>query len=344
MRSHGAAFQQENATMKSKSSAAKRPAARSSAKTKSAPKKVELDPSVPTMETRVLKASGFSPQSLVADVRSRIDQALRTKLEAECSKQAGDDPDLPIPIGIYASETIALAARIEWHQVPRDGVQASLAPHAARIGEDVAAELVYLADQIRVADSMIAQGRISEPEKLILRGRPILVRLRSALEVVVDDGVRDEKDTVVEALRKKHGSVPSRKAELSTALAAYADCCNLFRAELSNLAGFDLALIEEAAQIADALSASGIGTKVDTKSAMARRNRLVSVTRSRIAKVRRIARYTFSDHPDVVATFFSAFMREQRRGSKTNDETFEPNDDPVDQDPTPTPEPQDDPT
>jgi len=227
--------------------------------------------------------------------------------------------------------------------VPRDGIEASLAAHAARMGGDVAPELVYLADQIRITDSMIAQGRITEPEQLIMRGRPVLARIRSALEVVVDDGVRDEKDTIVQSLRKKHESVPSRKAELSTALAAYADCCTLFQAELANLAGFDVALVEEATQIADALSASGNGPKVDTKSTVARRNRLVNMARTRIGKVRRIARFTFSDNPEIVSAFFSAFRREQKRGAKGSDEP-EPTDDPVDQDPAPTPKPQDDPT
>ena len=327
--------------MKTKSSA--KSSAALTPKAKSAPKDVQLDPAVPTMETRVLKPTGIIPLVLVAALRDRITAPVRADLEAQATTQSSADVDVQMPVNVYTSEAIAIAARIEWHQVPRDGVPVTLAGHAARLGGDVAAQIVYLADQVRIADSIIAQSRVTDPEKLMAKGQPILVRLRSALEVVVDDGVRDDKDIVVESLRKAHDSVPGSKADMASALAAYADACNLLEADLADLAGFDPKLVVQAAEIADALSASGNATKTDTKSVIGRRNRLMGMIRTRLAKVRRIARFTFSDHPEVVAQFFSAFRRE-RRGAKGGQEPVDPSDDSVEPEPAPTPEPSDDPT
>lgn len=328
--------------MKTKSSS-KSAGARTTAKARSAPKEVQLDPSVPTMETRLLKPSGMIPSVLVAALRDRITALVRADLEAQSTTQSSN-VDVQMPVNVFTGEAIAIAARIEWHQVPRDGVTVSLAPHAARLGGDVAPQIVYLADQVRIADSLIAQSRVTNPEKLMAKGQPILVRLRSALEVVVDDDVRDDKDTIVECLRKVHASVPARKADLASALAAYADACNLFEADLANLAGFDPKLVVQAAQVADALSASGNGTKTDTKVMIGRRNRLMGMIRTRLSKVRRIARFTFCDHPEIVALFFSAFLRDQRRGARLAQGAVDPSDDSVAPDPAPTPEPSDDPT
>lgn len=50
-----------------------------------------------------------------------------------------------------------------------------------------------------------------------------------------------------------------------------------------------------------------------------------------------------SDHPEVVAQFFSAFRRE-RRSAKPGQEPVDPSDDSVEPEPAPTPEPSDDPT
>lgn len=313
-------------------------------KAKSAPKDVQLDPSVPTMETRVLKPAEIVPHLLVALLRDRISASLRADLEAQATTESSEEIDVQMPVNVYAGEAIAIAARIEWHQVPRDGAKFSLAPHADRLGGDVAAQIVYLVDHVRIAESLIAQSRVTDPEKLMAKGQPALVRMRSALEVIVDDDVRDDKDTVVESLRKAHASVPARKADLASALAAYADTCKLFAVELSGLDGFDPSVVVQAAQIADALSASGTSTKTDTKAAIGRRNRLMRMIRTRLAKVRKIARFTFSAHPEIVAVFFSAHLREQRRGAKASEEPVDPSDDSVEPDPAPTPEPSDDPT
>lgn len=152
--------------MKTKSSS-KSAGARTTAKARSAPKEVQLDPSVPTMETRLLKPSGMIPSVLVAALRDRITALVRADLEAQSTTQSSN-VDVQMPVNVFTGEAIAIAARIEWHQVPRDGVTVSLAPHAARLGGDVAPQIVYLADQVRIADSLIAQSRVTNPYDWVL--------------------------------------------------------------------------------------------------------------------------------------------------------------------------------
>ena len=186
--------------MNSKSSAAKvsSKSTTNGRKAKSASAaEVPVDLSVPTMETRLLKPAGISPKVLLAEIRSRITPDMRASLEAQVAAQPSDVGDGSMPVNVFTSESIGVAVRVEWHQSPRGAITVSLAPHKRRIGGDVGPEIVYLVDQARIADSMVAQGRAAENDKLVERARFMLVRLRSAAEVVVDDGVRDGKDTLV---------------------------------------------------------------------------------------------------------------------------------------------------
>ncbi len=311
----------------------------------------KVDRSVATMETRLLTPTGINPKVLVGAMRLRITPEVRDKLEAEVAAEPSGALDLGMPVNVYTSEAITAAVRLEWHLLPRDGIPVSLAPHEARIGGDVGPQIVYLVDQARISDSMVVQGRATDSDKLVERARFILVRLRSAAEVVVDDGVRDGKDTIVEALRQAHASIPSNIPALASALAAYVDVCRMLTSELATLDGFEPAMVDEGAEVADMLSARKATSKNElTRSALLRRNRLLQMIRDRLAKLRKIVRYAFASHPETMREFFSAFNRDTRRAQKRDDST-EPD---LDQEPidgidgstdeeAPMPEPNDDP-
>ncbi len=336
--------------MKAKSSA-KVSSTSTARKAKSAPKaEATLNLSIPSVETRILASTEMDAKALLAAARERITPEVRSKLEALLSSELTVAHDVGMPIYVFASEALSAATRVEWHQLPRDGMAVSLSPHQARIGGDVAPELVYLVDQLRVADSMVAQGRAAITDTLIERARYILVRVRSAIEVVVDDGVHDGKSTLVRALRKAHESAPASIPALASAVAAYVDAARVFTAELSTLDGFDLAMLDEGAEAADTLSARKTATKNNgVRGAILRRGRLLQLIRVRLAKIRKIVRFAFASHPEAVREFFSAYNREVRRANRKAgapddvDDLDDDSSDGTEGDSAPTPAPKDDP-
>ena len=276
-----------------------------------------VDLFVATLETRLLEPAAMRAKRLLAAMRMRITPEMRAKLEAEVANQPTVVDDVGTPVSIYTSESIGVAVRVEWHQEPRDPIVQTFAAHKARMGGDVGPEIVYLVDQARLADSMVAQGRVSVSDTLVERARGMLTRLRSAVELVVDDEVRDDKHKLVEALRRAHDSVPANIPALASALAAYVDVCRVLCDELSDLDGFEPAMVDEAAEAADILSARTTRTKnLATRSARLRRNRLLDMIRRRIAKIRKVARFAFATYPDVVRELFSAYNRELRRAQR----------------------------
>ncbi len=95
----------------------------------------------------------------------------------------------------------------------------------------------------------------------------------------------------------------------------------------------------EGKQLATALLLRGSDDEVDQAAGarLARDRFLVLIVR-RVAKVRRIARYVFRAHPDIVRDVTSAYLRDRRRAYRQaeNEPVILPKDPaPIDPDPTP---------
>ena len=87
--------------------------------------------------------------------------------------------------------------------------------------------------------------------------------------------------------------------------------------ELSSLAGFDMKILDEAQEVVDHLLARGNGASNDaTRATRIRRNRLLAVMYSRVSTVRKVARFTFRNYPDILREAASAAHRERRRMAK----------------------------
>ncbi len=338
--------------MKAKSSAKVSSKSTTARTAKSAPKaEPTADVSIPTMDTRLAPSTTMEPKKLLAAMRGRITPDVRSSLEAQIAAEPNGLNGVGMPVSVFTSEAIIAAVRVEWHQVPREGLPMSLEPHKKRLGGDVGPEIVYLVDQVRIADSMVAQGRVPVTDTVIERAQYVLARIRSGVEIVVDDGVRDGKDTLVESLRREHESAPANIPALASALAAYVDVGRVLQSDLADLAGFDLALLDEGAETADILSArKTVPKNGGARAAVLRRGRLLKLIRDRLGKVRKIARFTFGEHPDTAREFLSAYLRDKRRAQKRDasaeevDELVrEPGEDADDDVPDPQPAPNDDP-
>ena len=255
---------------------------------------------------------------LVARISARFDAPMSDALEKEIAAYSGPEVELSMPLDRFFHEASALACLAEWHAVPRGIVKESLAPHAARLGGDIAAHLLLLCKLGAEGEILASQGRVPTGDATVKRGIFVFRRLRMALELVVEDGVEDQKDVAVAALRRQHPGTPRTTTKLASGLSAYAGVCRTLAIELRALPGFDMALIDEAASIAGLLvsRAAAPRTATGTNGLAARRNAIIALVRARVKKLRLVMHYTFADHPSILKSAASAHNRDRRRAAK----------------------------
>ncbi len=268
----------------------------------------------PTVESLVL---GTANESVVRKMRARITPKMIASLELELASQPGDDVPVGMPIGTFCKEAVGVAAFAERYWQPVEGIDACLAPHEARLGGDPGPQLVFLTDQFRQADAMLVQRSLPSGDPLPPLAQKQLTEIRSACEVVVDDGVQDKKDVMVVALRKQHASAPKTVGELTNALASYVTAARSLSAELDELAGFDMRVLDAAQNTVDHLLGRGNGASNEaTRPTRIRRNRLLAMIRARVATIRKVGKFTFRNHPDLLREMASAYNRDRRRAAK----------------------------
>jgi hypothetical protein len=272
----------------------------------------------------------------------RITPALVDRMSAQVRALPGHEIDVGIPANVYVSEAAALACLAEWHMSPRPPVMVSLVAQKKRLGADMCVELVYLTEKIRELETLLSQGKAASAEKLMARGTILMRRMRRALDVIVDDGVTDEKDVAVEALRREHEMPPTSQLALIDALKAYCGTCRTLAPELGELEGFDMAILDEATKIADALLSHTVGVQPQGLAKLRKdRNSMLSLMRDRVAKLRKVMAFVFDEHPEVVRATASEYGRNKRRASARAKAAALPKDK---GEPKPSPEPDLDPT
>lgn len=253
-------------------------------------------------------------ESIVAVLRARITPEMLALIEQNIPAHSGDDVPIGMPNAIFCKEAVGVACFAERYWELVDGLDACLAPHKRRLGGDPAPELVYLADPCRQADAMLVQGSLASGDSFPMRAQKLLTEIRTACEVVVDDEVEDKKDVLIVALRKQHASKPTTVGDLTNALASYVTAARSLSPELSELAGFTMSSVEAAQGVVDHLLGRGMASS--TRTTRIRRNRLLVMIRNRVAKIRKVARFTFRNYPDILRETASAYSRERRRSAK----------------------------
>jgi len=268
----------------------------------------------PTVGNLVL---GTANESVVRKMRARITPKMIASLELSLASQPSDDVPVGMPIGTFCKEAVGVAAFAERYWQPVEGIDACLAPHEARLGGDPGPQLVFLTDQFRQADAMLVQGSLPTGDPLQPLAQKQLTEIRSACEVVVDDGVQDKKDVMVVALRKQHASAPKTVGELTNALASYVTAARSLSAELEALPGFDMRVLDAAQNTVDHLLGRGNGASNEaTRPTRIRRNRLLSMIRARVATIRKVGKFAFRNYPDILREMASAYNRDRRRAAK----------------------------
>jgi hypothetical protein len=247
-----------------------------------------------------------------------------------------DEARLNLPIHVTLGEAIDVAAMLTHYWEPKAETKGSVIPGFAGVAStgsvtpELGAEIRELQLAVAAAHSeylVLVQGPAVAP---LDRADFIVGEIRSTLEFLFDDGKQDDADVQLENLRTAFVDSASQDA-MALALEGYAALAVKYRDALSQLQGFDLALIDEARPLAAALreqsAAALTRTNADIqREALALRNRLLTLLTERVKRVRRAASYVFRNHPDIVRKFNSAYerkLRVARRRKAAGDVTYE---------------------
>ena len=253
-------------------------------------------------------------------LRAGITPGLIARIEAEAEKTMVDGPvELPVPYPVYISEAIKCANMVhKYEESPDPRKYPSLSLFAKRMGgPEVAAEILYLTDRADAQRDEAKGSIVVNGDSEIERARFVNRELRLASELDADDGVLDEKDASLDALRKTHATEPGTIAELADSVCSYARRAKKYADSFATIPNFDMGLIEEGLLLSDALRSRTTNTKGNT--ALASRDTYLLLLRDRITKVRKVVRYAFRATPEVVREATSAFLRDKRRAERKPD-------------------------
>ena len=146
---------------------------------------------------------------------------------------------------------------------------------------------MHLVDLAEVARDHAKLRTTVVDERQLERARFVNRELRLAAEFDADDGVRNEKDDHVEALKRAHETEPSTIAALADSLGAYARHAKKYEASLALAPDFDGALVGEAELLSDALRARRLATQV-SNGALESRDVYLQLLRARLNRVRKV--------------------------------------------------------
>ncbi len=253
-------------------------------------------------------------------LRAGITPELKERIEAEAEATMVEAPvELPVPYAVYISEAIKCANMVHTYQESPDPRKyPSLSLFAERMGgSEVAAEILYLTDRADAQRDEAKGSIVANGDSQLERARFVNRELRLASELDADDGILDEKDATLDALRKTHATEPGTIAELADSVGSYARRAQKLADSFATIPNFDMALIEEGLLLSDALRSRT--TSTGNNAALASRDTYLMLLRERITKVRKVVRYAFRATPEVVREATSAFLREKRRAERTPD-------------------------
>ena len=248
--------------------------------------------------------------------------------EAELASASGEyELEAPLATVLGEAEDAAKFATAYWSPIeednedgeePRPGL-ALVGPLLPRrfIGE--IRELIPLVSEADAA-ALLAVGSRKDVETF-QEGLLVARELRLVLELVINnDGVDDEKDDQLAALRKQHHDAPATADALALKIDHYAAMARKHRKLLAKVGGFDLGHIDDAPGISKRLRAipnsATAALNPERSGAFTRRNKLLNLLSRRVTAIRAGARYAFRDDAGLARLAASTHERLERRARK----------------------------
>lgn len=158
------------------------------------------------------------------------------------------------------------------------------------------------------------------------RAEFVLQEIRSTLAFLFDDGEHAHADEQLATMERAYPTSGSQDA-MALGLQGFADLAERHRDELSNIAGFNVAIIDEARTLAGSLRKRSAQLQArsnanEQRAALSLRNRLLTLLCERVQRVRRGAQYLFRGHPEVLRKFSNQHDRRQRWTPRWGNDVF----------------------
>lgn len=235
----------------------------------------------------------------------------------------------PASVQVLMDETVDLVrfCRDHWSPIPRgEGARPGLIEAGHLLPSSIAEDLLSLEDALHTAQVEYLLTIPPIHSGLRSRAEHVASELLAALEWLLDDGQHDERDQQLHQLRQDHAFYSSSIDVLCAKLADYAALASQLRPRLANLAGFDMAMIDDAHHLARELRLVCESTvrSADTARALDLRNRIATLLVDRMAMVRVAAGTVFRNHPSIVRLAGSTLELRQRGRTQRAATTGEP--------------------
>ncbi len=230
-----------------------------------------------------------------------------------------------LPVNVILGEAIDVAEVIETHfheYTVKGKVVPGLASFAQAAGltEHTAAELRELQIAANTVDSRYGNLIQADEGTTVEDAEAIIRELRFALSFVLEDGQNPTGEAQLERLRAREEEERTQDG-IALVLDAYRELAREHLAALTRIPDFDPAIVDQAVSIAQGLrqrSADALtGQKArEQKELLALRNRLLTGIAYRMRETRRVIRYVFRDHPEIVQKATSDYSRDAKRRAK----------------------------
>lgn len=263
----------------------------------------------------------------VTEAPSKGGKASSAQAWAALAAQASPSARWAVPWFVLMQEASTASAFVVRHWTQAGGAGdapstalglESVAKHLPASVADEILELQAAAQEAHLAYLLLAKPKISGVQRQ--RAELVLSEITAALEFLFDDGVTDQRDAQLAAVQGAHADDGESNAAIASALEDYASLARLYQSELDGLGGFDAAMLDEVAELVQALREPPSGGATDrspeTAAALAKRNGLGNLLYDRILRVRSAAQFVFRARPEIVREVTSTYLRRQRAAAR----------------------------
>jgi len=244
---------------------------------------------------------------------------------AQTSELSEEGPRLPVNVLLGEASDVAEVIDAHFNEYTSKGrTIPGLAPFAKAggISATTSAEMRELQLAASTVESRYytlvdkAQGTTMEDAEAIIRV------LRFALGYVLEDGQHPEGEEQLSRLRERENESRTQDG-VALVLDGYRELARQHLAELSQIPDFNPGIIEQAVSTAQGLrqrSADALTGNVarEQRELLALRNRLLTAIADRLREARRVIRYVYRDHPDIVRKATSDYSRSKPRAKREN--------------------------
>jgi hypothetical protein len=259
------------------------------------------------------------------DRRQRAHALDVSEFERLAAKGSGEMVTLGVPLSVFLDEAVDCAklSREHWQPVIRNGkvqlpgLKSAVKPkQTQRFDEHLADEILTLHELVQQAQTafLLATTPTENAREKLRRADELLDQWTSALEWLFDDGVEDERDAQLAAVRSAHVDGGDRIDVKAAMLRDFGALAEKYVDELEGLLDFDRETLDEGRKLAFELRSSikVVSLSPEARAAQARRNNLLALLNDRVRTVRKAARLVFRRFPEIARKFTSAYQRRTR--------------------------------